>query len=283
MKNTLAENLLRFGVKNLSESEKKKLHEQLATGTKTNPKKLPGVKVTAKKPKSKPIPYMVSFNTVDSQNKPVVGTAEGFAVKQPDGKLAPSDKISLKMPSNKGIQRIDFVRQGNVYTYSPYSLYKNRKELAAFFHNYANRIAKPLKPQTALTQLIAQINKGTGANLTLNPQVVAGIMDGWDYQSSGVTKRALVPKLSGLLTPMKSASLYVTYDPETGQEIHREMWLGNSNVYTYQKYSDGKIKKTGGSNVLNDRPDMAPARENRKQFDAEITALYNQLESMPLR
>jgi hypothetical protein len=260
----------------LTESElinviKKVISEQASTP------KNKGVSTT--KPKNTFIPVKVNFNTKSANGQPVVAEVTGGVSKDPTGKLTPSQTIRLKMPSNKGIQPIDFRLNGTVYTFDPYGLYKNANDLTNFMDNIANRIDKGLKPQTALQQVVAQVAKTAGQNLTLDPKVVQAFVDGFNYQSSVVTKRSKI-NLSGLLKPMVSASLYVTYDPESGKEIHREMWLGGSNMYTYQKDKSGKIVSTSSSNVLNDKPEFSNV--DRKDFVNQISNIYNQLEKMPL-
>lgn len=269
MKHILAENMLRFGVKNLSESNIKNLQEAEPTPPASSA-------TTPTQPTTPPANqrFESTFN-VRQNNKDVAAKVVGFATKRPDGSFAPGS-ITLTYPhGGSGNTYIGFRNVEGTYVINPMSGAEIRKPSdianAISEHKFAS-IAKGILPVTALKQVIANISKATKVSLKLDPAVEQAMAI--NHQNSAVSK-TIPGKPTGLLAPFKTAGLVLRLNPETGTEMYRELWLGGSNMYSYAKWN-GKVVPNGAERA-NDFLKLDPAKQ--PELNQAITDLYNQLDA----
>lgn len=273
MKHILAENLLRFGVKNLSEANIKMLQEQedanaAAPGATTNP----GTTTPGAKPPAQNQRFEATFNT-RANNKDVPGSVVGFAMKQPDGSFKPG-YIIVRWPSGASVTSFSLINSNGVYILDPRGVFKKPRDLSQAIYDYKlASIQKGLLPVTAVKQVITNIGKATKTSLKLDPAVEQAFAITW--MNSAVSK-SIKGTPTGVLAPFKTASLVLHLNPETGVEMYRELWLGNSNMYSYAKLSNGKVGPNG-SGRANDALKLPP--ERTPEINQAVTDLYNQLEA----
>ena len=228
MKNTLAENLLRFGVKNLSEAEKKKLHEQPGED---NPNKLPGTTVTAKSAVKK---LQTSF-------------------KREDGKIA-IWTASVKMdPKTKKWNLVDFrFSPDGQPAVAPLRLQNNaimRGDIAAMLDNGELGYTGPgMSPLAALTNLLSQVAKQTGVQYGISGdlQNTLSALPNRYY----TYKESTIPKGS-YLKPGISYGIKSLVNPDTNQVINRTLYIGSKNSNAYQIVIDqtGKLRGSGANSI----------------------------------
>jgi hypothetical protein len=280
MKNKLAENLLRFGVKNLSEANIKTLQEQNpnatppAGATKPSTTAPAGTTTPAAKPAAQNQRFEATFNTRQN-NKDVPGSVVGFAMKQPDGSFKPG-YIIVRYPGMSSVTSFSLINSNGVYILDPRGTGALKKpgDLAQAIKDYKLApIRKGLLPVTAVKQVIANIGKATKTSLKLDPTLEQAFAISW--MNSAVSK-SINGTPTGVLAPFKTASLVLHLNPETGVEMYRELWLGRSNMYSYAKASNGKVGPNG-SGRANDALKLPP--ERTPEINQAVTDLYNQLEA----
>ena len=269
MKNTLAENMLRFGVKNLSESDLRKLHEQTEMPATTT---TPGAK-----PKQAERRKFESVWNANQQGKIVPAKVVGYAEKQPDGSFKP---LGITMTYPKGSSGNNFIGFGlynNVYVAT--GQFKTRESMEELVLGSAG-VAKGPMPLTALNDVITQLSKFTKTPLSLDPKVVQGLA--LPASKSAVGKIVKQPITTGILRPWGEAQMHITYNPETNAETKRELWIGGSNMYTFAKDSKGNVgynASVSNYDSLFKKLGMTGTSEDRKKVLDAATILYNELDS----
>jgi hypothetical protein len=176
-------------------------------------------------------------------NVNAVGTVKGSITKLPTGAFKPSDYISV-MVGNKLIARFALNTSDLVYYFDKNS---SSAEGVEGMNMY---ILKGKKPQTVISEVVAQISKGTGSNLRLSNNVI----NAFNKIPSGVMLSAKTPMpkaLKPFISTMPDVSLYRTLDPETNAIVKTELWLGISQ-YSYTKNANGDLRTTlrGSTNLL---------------------------------
>jgi hypothetical protein len=212
MKNTLAENLLRFGVKNLSESARTKLMEQPDGGQ--NPTVTVRRKAQTKRLTS-------SFKTPDG------GTASFIA------------DITLNVKTKKWeVGQIKFVTEGKLYggissilvkkgdgkgggNFAPSADFKTQLD-AKGLDGYSG---PGFKPTTAANDLAAQLSKTTGGQWFAS---FANAFSAWrnDYYEF---KKSKVESGMYQMKPGTEFGVAMQKDPETNQVITKYLFYGNYN------------------------------------------------------
>lgn len=225
MKNILAENLLRFGVKNLSESDIKKLHEQDPNG-----RLLPVTKVTARSAEKT---LQTSFKTDDNQ----VATW--------------SAKIKMDPTTKKwNIKYIQFQLGDKIV--GPLRLDNNqiqRGEIAALLNNGEMGYTGPgMSPLASLNSLINQISKQTGVQYGINVDLKNTLSNMPNRYFT--YKTSVVPKGS-YLKPGIEFGIKSLVNPDTNQVINRTLFIGDKYSSTYQIVIDanGKLKNAGPNSI----------------------------------
>jgi hypothetical protein len=133
MKHTLAENLLRFGVKNLSEANIKTLQEQNpnaaapAGATKPGATAPAGTTTPGAKPAAQNQRFEATVNTRNSNND-VPGSVVGFAMKQPDGSFLPGN-IIVRYPGGASVVSFSLINSNGVYILDPRGVFKKPGDL----------------------------------------------------------------------------------------------------------------------------------------------------------
>lgn len=239
MKNTLAENLLRFGVKNLSESDIKKLQEQNPpAGNETNPNKLPGTTVTVKSAEKK---LQASFKRADNK------TATWFANVKMDPKTKKWNLVNIKFtPDDRGTAEAplsinnDLVQAGNVSQL----LSSNRSgDLVGY-------TGPGMSPLAALNNLLSQISKQTGVQYGISQDLKNTITPPNMPNFYFTYKESTIPKGS-YLKPGISYGIKSLVDPDTNQVINRTLFIGDRISSAYQIVIDqtGKLRGAGSNSV----------------------------------
>jgi hypothetical protein len=256
MKNILAENMLRFGVKNLSEADRYHLTE-----------------ITGSTPVKVATPmYKASFA---SNLGPITFT--GTTVKQPNGSFKPDPTIQAYI-TKKGFLRAQLNPTTGIFGFDTENFGPNYDKARTWLYGTPPMflINKGINPGTALTQVVAQLNKAAGTAYTIDPKVLQALLPGLNTAVQG---NSSVAALSGILAPLQNASMTVYYDPETGAELNKFMYLRND-VYKYSMIA-GKLTPAGGTqNALNDdaiKAGLANVTFDRKQFNAALTSLWTTL------
>jgi hypothetical protein len=207
MKNTLAENLLRFGVKNLSESDRSKLAEQK-----------PGAAATPAKTQTKRL--AASFKT------PYGGTGTFSATIQLDPTTKKWKVGQIRFDSeggqDAGIKDIftitgDGKGGGN---------FKHTESLIRQFQaKGVDSYSGPgLKPGTAAKKLAEQLSQATGAQWFASSELINLFSD---WRNGYVEyKKSKVPAGTEQLKPGTEFGVVITRDPETNQILYRNLYYG---------------------------------------------------------
>lgn len=255
----------------MSESEKQRILEMHKTAIEKN--------VIYEAPTATPPPkpgmtansttmVKATFNCRYNGNN-VVATVSGSFTKLPTGEFKPSDGISV-MIGNKPIVQLSLnISDSKYYFNKNNSSAEGLKSINMF-------ILKPKKPYTAVSEVISQINKGAGTQLTLSSDVI----NAFNKIPSGVELLART-KMPNELTPLSpEATLHRYLDPETGAILNTVLWLGDSSTYEYYK-KNGVIKSTGGSGALmwgfKSNPGMADVLEKYKYNTDGLRPTFNAL------
>lgn len=271
MKHTLAENMLRFGVKNLSESNIKNLQEQ----TEPTPA-APAAAATTTKPagQAERRKFESTFNA-NQGGKIVPAKVAGYAEKQPDGSFKPIGITMTYPKGSSGNSYIGFSPYNNVYVAT--GEFRSKDSMEALVAGSAG-IAKGPLPVTALKDVITQLSKFTKTPLSLNPSVVEGLAI--PASKSAVGKKVEQPITMGILKPWGVAQMHITYHPETNAELKRELWIGRSNIYTFAKDANGKVgynASVSNYDSLLKKLSMTGTSEERKKVLDAATVLFNEL------
>jgi hypothetical protein len=263
MKNILAENMLRFGVKNLSEANIKTLHEQNPNATTTTP--------GAAKPKTYPTQRVEqTFNTIYN-GSPAVGKVTGTLLKKEDGSFIPNS-IRIDYPSSSGEPFVIYLKplDGTMTFQIP----NNAEGIQNFITSRSAQITKGNLPITAIKLVTDQMSKLSKVPLKMDPKLTNAFA--LPIGRFGDTKNIDMPA-PGLLAPFKIVRMHLVFHPETSKEIHREMHLGGGNQYSYAKDSSGKIIRNGGTGDPNDR--LKLTGQNLIELRQAITNAYTALEA----
>lgn len=254
----------------MSESEKQRILEMHKTAVEKNviyeaPTATPTP--TPKPAASAAIPVQATFNC-KYDGKDAVATVRGSFTKP----HKPSDYISV-MVDGKTIVRLELNKTDLVYYFD-----KNYSS-AVGVENMNMTIKKPKKPHTAISEVISQINKGTGTNLRLSSDVIKA----FNKLRSGNTQYAKTP-MPNKLKPLGSspnASLFRKLDPETDAILDTELWLGIQD-YSYRKDKDGKLITYRGSPYLysqfRNENLKAYFKENHQELKNILNGLWAELE-----
>ena len=208
MKNILAENLLRFGVKNLSKSDIKKLQEQDPNG-----RKLPGAKVTAQAPEKK---LQASFMRADKK------TATWFANIKMDPKTKKWNLVDIRFTADGQATaapplaiKDNLVQAGNV-----------RQLLTATSTGDLVGYTGPgMSPLAALNNLLSQIAKQTGVQYGVSQQLKNIITPPEMPNFYYTYKESTVPK-GGYLKPGIKFGVKSNVDPDTNQVLNKYLYIG---------------------------------------------------------
>jgi hypothetical protein len=253
MKNILAENMLRFGVKNLSEADRYHLTE-----------------ITGSTPAAaKPTQVAVEFATTLGPGKIL-----GYLYKQSNGSFVQGPKIAIYRPDKMHVD-IKLNDDKTSWIFDPASS-KDKDTLYAWLYENKNpaMYIGGIKPSTVLNQVVAQLNKAAGTNVTIAGDILSALTP--SYQNVGTILKSEIATQK-ILKPMKTASMKVYLDPETKKEMRREMNIGGTGTYIFVKGASGKILPAGGSSDLMSSP-LLKAGAEAGQFDKQ--ALYGELESL---
>lgn len=235
MKNILAENLLRFGVKNLSEADKLRLEQKTPTtgGGGAVAGKTP---TTVKPPQGKKVvasfKMSVGAGPAGQQSKGITeNSVYGILTKDPKtGKFLPPNTLTLSLSQNKQPVPVRFVLVGGTtYQLEPGQKFTNGPKLVEFLRSNTGHIESG-SPATALMQVIENIKNETGVNVSIDSTVVNNIRSAYDvYWKTGIVDVKQTPITSGVLKPFKRAILDKYINPETNQEYidNRKLVLGN--------------------------------------------------------
>jgi hypothetical protein len=227
MKNTLAENLLRFRAKNLSETDRSKLAEQDIS------KKLPTATVTAKSAEKR---LEASFKTEDGG----VGTWMAYVKMDPKTKKWNLTRLSFILRGKAGNKDATLRLQGNDIM---------RGDLATILQNGELGYTGPgLTPLGSLNNLISQITKQTG--LQLDPHIdLENTLKSMPnrYYTYGT---ATVPK-GNYLKPGIEFGVKKLTNPETNQVIRKSLYIGNKfdPSLAIDIEADGKLRFNGPNSV----------------------------------
>jgi hypothetical protein len=228
----IAENMLRFGVKNLSESDIKKLQEQNPPrGSETNPKKLAGATVTAKSAEKK---LEASF-------------------KRDDNKIA-TWSASVKMdPKTKKWNLVDFrFSPDGQPAVAPLTLENNKimqGDIKALLGNGELGYTGPgMSPLASLNNLLSQVAKQTGVQYGIHVDLqntLANLPNRYYTYKS-----AIIPKGS-YLKPGISYGVKSLINPDTNQVINRTLYIGDKYSNAYQIVIDqtGKLRGSGVNSI----------------------------------
>ena len=261
----------------MSESEKQRILEMHKTAVEKNviyeaPTATPTPKPAAKPAANSSTPVQATFNC-RYNNVNAVGTVKGSITKLPTGAFKPSDYISVIVGS-KTIVRLELNTSDLVYYFD-----KNTSS-AESVEGMNIYILKGKKPQTVISEVVAQISKGTGSNLKLSNNVI----NAFGKLPSGVRLSAKTPlpkALKPFLPSTPDVSLYRTLDPETNATLKTELWLGVSQ-YSYSKNAEGVIRTTlrGSTNLLapfSNNQAMKSAVEDYDFDNKKMKTILNQL------
>lgn len=273
MKHTLAENLLRFGVKNLSESNIKNLQEQTEPAPAA-----PAAAATTTKPagQAERRKFESTFNA-NQGGTVVAAKVIGYADKQPDGNFKPGGITMTYPKGSSGNNYIGFSVLNGAYVAT--GAFAKPDAMQQLVLGSAG-IAKGPLPVTALKDVIAQLSKFTKTPLSLDPRVEQGLALPASKSTNG--KVVKQPITTGILRPWGEASLHITYNPETNTEMKRELWIGGTNQYTFTKSSTGKFGPNAAvSNYdsLYKKLGMTGTTEERNKVAAAAEILFNELSS----
>lgn len=231
MKNILAENLLRFGVKNLSDNDKLKLEQKTGGGgavASTTP-------TTAAKTPIKPI--VVNFKMCRKPG-PIGDTSKGIVQcnvtatprKNNKGAMIPPAKITLNLLGVDGkFSPLVFVYSDTVNTYITENQSMRGQVLVDFLRKNTEKVAEGIMPATALTQMTNQISQLTGQQVSIDSSLIDKIASAYNVPGmTGVMNFKNLKVSGGILNPRNKA-IYVTYkvyfQPETNQEIEKRFEL----------------------------------------------------------
>jgi hypothetical protein len=277
MKNILAENMLRFGVKNLSESTIKQLHEQHLNEAPPVPtgSAQPGA-APAKAPQNQRVEqiFRVKLNAKGA-------TADGKVIANipmVQGKAQTPSKISIQWPKPDGkVITLSLTStskgQYDFDTREPASRDAKMQGMDWPGTNAAN-ILGPQKPLTALNAVIAAINKQTGGNWSAANDVVEVLSNA----RSGVQKYATVQLSAaiglkdGSIMPYKTAGLTITYDPETNKEIDRDFTIGLIPIQV-NGTAVGRVQNLV-SDMIKKQPERMAGRDS-SDIQPDVQAAYN--------
>jgi hypothetical protein len=222
MKNILAENLLRFGVKNLSEADRSKLTEQ-------DPKQLRNVTVTAKSPEKR---LEASFKTEDGS----IGTWMAYVKMDPKTKKWNLTRLSFTLRGKSGNKDATLSMQGNNIM---------RGDLGPILQNGELGYTGPgLTPLGSLNNLIGQIAKQTGRQLDPHSDLENTLKSMPNrYYTYGT---ATVPKGSYLKPGIEFGVKKLT-NPETNQVIRKSLYIGDkfNPALAIDIEADGKLRLNG--------------------------------------
>lgn len=218
MKNILAENLLRFGAKNLSEADIKKLHETnpvaAAPGTEANPNNLAGAKVTAKAP----------TKTLQTSWKTELGKTASWIA-------------NIKMdPATKKWNLVDFrFTPDGTPAYDILKLYNNdimQGYVKEKTENGEMGYSGPgMSPLASLNNLLSQVAKQTGVQYGIHVDLKNMLADMpnrfWTYKKSNIKfpPDGLKP---GVLFGVRTQT-----NPDTNQIQNRLFFIGDEGYGVY--------------------------------------------------
>jgi hypothetical protein len=287
MKNILAENLLRFGVKNLSEADKLRLEQKTPTA--------PAVagKTPTAAPKTPAKKVQVSFNMSTGaglrQNLKVTECkVYGTYMQDPKTrKYGPPNQLVLQLSQNGKPVNIIFRLNTMTNTYlMENNTLKGDKLVDYLRYNTEHIVDK--NPATALTQIIENIKNETGVAVNIDSTVVNNIRSAYDiYWKTGIVDINQMTITAGVLAPYKRAVLDKYINPETNQEYidSRKLVFGNGSAGFWIK-NDKIAGVTNVSsrneiiNFLKSQKSVPEAMDNSTAYGkiiAQAQALYDQL------
>lgn len=236
MKNTLAENLLRFGVKNLSEADLIRLTEQATppagsvSSTEANPNKLPTAKVTAKSPTKR---LEASFKTE------LGTTATWIAYIKMDPTTKKWNLVEFRFtPDGKGTASVLRIQDNRVQEDELL-----RKQLENGEIGYTGPGMSPL---ASLNNLLQQVAKQTG--------VQWGVSGDLQRMLTSMPNRYYNNKTDKLTIPTEALKPGVTYgvrtllNPDTNQVVNRLFYIGDAAYGVYLE-PNGTLSKNNISNL----------------------------------
>jgi hypothetical protein len=243
MKNILAENLLRFGVKNLSEANKKKLQEQNPPKTAT-----PAAKPAAANKAVTVLTTSTKLSLYSNGNADSVLTFSVAIYKDPKtGKLY-ANQLSAKDTTKKvnmyfTLDGMGVLKPGDASANLSDSWYKSIQD------NFAGYTGPGLTPTDAINNIVAQWTQKTGQKVVLGSDVLKAFEYPFTNRYS-LTKTAKVPKGS-YIKPGTTYGVRVNLNMD-GTVASRTLFIGdyNSAMYgdkTYVNLSDANGTLTPGN------------------------------------
>jgi len=294
MKNILAENLLRFGVKNLSEADKLRLEQKTPTAggggavagkTPAAVKPAQGKKVVAS------FKMSVGGGAAGQQSKGITEcSVYGILTKDPKtGKFLPPNELTLSLAFNGKFLKeraLTFVlnKMANTYMLQPNQGVTNGPKLVEFLRYKTDQIESG-SPATALMQVIENIKNETGVNVSIDSSVVSNIRSAYDvYWKSGITDFKKMNITQGVLKPFTTVTLKKYFNPETNQEYINDRMLsfGTSKFgYYVGKSAPAKQNLFGGRedfiNFLTTNNKLPDGYDVLGKATQEAQKYYNQL------
>ena len=249
MKNILAENLLRFGVKNLSEADKLRLEQK--TPTTGGGGAVAGTTASTAAAKTPMKPIVVNFK-MSKRPGPIGDAKKGIVQcnvtarpsKNTAGAIVPPAFITLNLLGVDGkFAPIVFEYQKIVNTYIPQDRSMRGENLVEYLRNQTDKVAEGIMPATALTQMTNQISQLTGQQVSIDSSILNSITSAYNIPGkTGVLNIKNLPLKGGILNP-KNAKAFVYYkvyfQPETNQEIDKRLELAPGDYFI--RIVNGKV------------------------------------------
>ena len=269
MKNILAENLLRFGAKNLSEADIKKLHETnpvaAAAGTEANPNKLAGAKVTAKAPTKT---LQTSWKTEYEK------TASWIA--------------NIKMdPATKKWNLVDFrFTPDGTPAVETLELYNNnimRGYVKEKTENGEMGYTGPgMSPLASLNNLLSQVAKQTGVQYGIHVDLKNTLSALPNRYYSKKTSKVNLPTGTEALKPGVLFGVQSLINPDTNQVVNRLFYIGDTSygVYLEPNNTLSKVSIANLAKKLKSQPNYV--RDGIPQNLDGVDFLKSDISKLPL-
>lgn len=233
MKNILAENLLRFGVKNLSEADIKKLHEvEPAPGTATNPNKLAGARVTAKAPTKA---LQASWKTDNGT------TASWIANIKMDPATKKWNLVDFRFTPD-GTPAVLTLRIENNAIMPGYVKEKTENGEMGY-------TGPGMSPLASLNNLLSQVAKQTGVQYSINPSLSLLLKNLPNRYYSNKTSKVNLPAGTEALKPGVLFGVRSLINPDTNQIVNRLFYIGDTSYGVYLDQPNNTLSKVSIANL----------------------------------
>lgn len=295
MKNILAENLLRFGVKNLSEADKLRLEQATTTAG-------GGGAVAGKKPAvtKKPQPFSVQFvmNSLNNLNSTKTCTVKAsLDYNSETGAYTKPSSIDINFLDNTGTATATVQLMPNSNGYYEYNASTHEDEkLKDYIRNNVGLAYGPVTPGMAIKQLSDAINqqlKAQPVKAGYSPQMVKL---GTSYQAivdvfkepQKIGKRIVVTEkltgnaasvFKGVTGTANQAKLTVYKDPATDKEVYRKFNIGTLEFNIRSGRPDAWEVEAYRTNLIKANPSLQQYVGNdlKKHLQDIATPIYDNL------